>query len=128
MEQTLWDRLSVFHGSFDLPAAEAVCSGEDLPTDKVIHVLAGLVDKSILTTTNERDVVEYQLCETLREYAAERLSDADRAGLRRRHVGWYAEVVRQAQDQWFTEDQVHQLTALRRKHSNLRPPSGTASS
>lgn len=120
MEQSLWNRLSVFQGAFDLAAAEAACSGEEIPEDKVIHVLAGLVDKSILTTTEEGDVVQYHLCETLREYAAERLGEADRAELRRRHVEWYVENVRQAQNQWFTEGQVPQLAALRHEHSNLR--------
>ena len=48
-EQLLWARCAIFAGSFDLGAAEAVCSDEDVPAGTVLDTLASLVDKSILT-------------------------------------------------------------------------------
>ena len=47
-EQALWARMSVFDGGADLEAVESVC-GE--PGPRRLEVLAGLVDKSVLTAT-----------------------------------------------------------------------------
>jgi predicted ATPase/DNA-binding CsgD family transcriptional regulator len=47
VERTTWTRLSVFAGSFDLAAAEAVCGG-DLKAGQVTEAVIGLVDKSVL--------------------------------------------------------------------------------
>ena len=49
-ERTLWARLGVFPGSFDLEAVEQVCAGDDVPRELVLDLLSGLVDKSILLT------------------------------------------------------------------------------
>jgi predicted ATPase len=48
-EQALWVRASVFAGVFDLAAAEAVCSGDGVAAETMLDLVAGLVDKSILT-------------------------------------------------------------------------------
>jgi non-specific serine/threonine protein kinase len=68
---------SVFAGSLDLTAAEAVCAGDGLPPGDVLVGLAGLVDKSVLLLHEERSgPVRYRWLETLREYGSERLADA----------------------------------------------------
>ena len=48
-EQTLFDRLSAFAGSFSLEAVEQVCSGDRVPQEEVLDLLAGLVDRSLVT-------------------------------------------------------------------------------
>ena len=63
-EQTLFRRLAVFAGGCTLEAAEDV-AGADLDT------LQSLVEKSLLRFSNGR----YWMLETIREYAAERLSE-----------------------------------------------------
>jgi predicted ATPase len=67
-EQRLFARLSVFRGGCTLEAAEAVV-GADLDT------VQSLVDKSLLRHSEER----YWMLETIREYAAERLDEAEDA-------------------------------------------------
>ena len=47
-EQVLWSRLSVFAGSFSIPAAQAVCAGGPLGRAEVLPALIGLVDKSVV--------------------------------------------------------------------------------
>jgi DNA-binding CsgD family transcriptional regulator len=47
-EQSAWERLSVFAGSFDLNAAEAVCCDAGLPPGQVTKAVIGLVEKSVL--------------------------------------------------------------------------------
>jgi predicted ATPase/class 3 adenylate cyclase len=70
-ERTVFRRLSVFPGSFDLPAVEAVCAQDDL---EVIEILLRLVDRSLVAY--EANEERYHLLETIRHYAADRLDDA----------------------------------------------------
>jgi predicted ATPase/DNA-binding SARP family transcriptional activator len=79
-EQQLLARLSVFAGSFSLEAAELVCEAD-------LDRLTGLVDKSLVGTHGRRGVVRYQLLETIRQYAAERLGKSGEArDVRQRHA------------------------------------------
>ena len=65
----LLPRLSVFAGTFDLAAASAVSGGD------AVDALGQLVDRSMVEPSDGR----FRLIETIREYAAERLGDADPA-------------------------------------------------
>ena len=78
-EQRLFRALSVFAGGCTLDGAEGV-AGADLDT------LQSLVEKSLLRYSNER----YWMLETVREYAADTLADAQE--LHRRHARFYTEV------------------------------------
>jgi non-specific serine/threonine protein kinase len=120
MEQLLWGWLSVFEGSFGLEAAEIVCSGGDIPADKMLYVIAGLVDKSIVATGEGDGELNYHLLETLREYGRERLREPEREAIARRHRDYYAGLVEQAEQEWFSATQLPQLANLRRAHPNLR--------
>jgi predicted ATPase/class 3 adenylate cyclase len=78
--QALLARLSVFAGSFSVEAAERVCDAD-------IDTLAALVELSLLKPAPDDRFV---LLETVREFAAERLTDpADL--LAQRHREWFAE-------------------------------------
>ncbi|MDX6280050.1 MAG: hypothetical protein QOH03_1121, partial [Kribbellaceae bacterium] len=67
-EQSLWARLSVFAGGFDLAGAEAVGGGLD--------VLAGLVDKSIVQREQRGGATRFRLLEPVRQYGLRRLREA----------------------------------------------------
>jgi tetratricopeptide (TPR) repeat protein len=84
-EQQLLARLSVFRGGATLTAAEAVCrGGGKLP---VLDGLASLLDKSLLRMDEQS---RFQLLETVREFAAERLDAAGEAAtVRTRHAHFY---------------------------------------
>ncbi|MGI9644255.1 MAG: adenylate/guanylate cyclase domain-containing protein [Ilumatobacteraceae bacterium] len=74
-EQAVFRRASVFAGDFDLGAAEAICAGDDVPSTRVIELVTGLVDKSMLVPEEtDRGEVRYRLLETMRHYGAERLT------------------------------------------------------
>ena len=85
-ERRLFRGLSVFAGGCTYEAAEAV-SGADA------DLLQSLLDKSLIRrregTSREP---RYWMLETIREFAAERLSEDDRAeDVRDAHARWYAE-------------------------------------
>ncbi len=74
-ERTLFARLSVFSGGFDLDAAERTCGGGGLRSEGVAGVLGGLVDKSLVVASRTDDQFRYSQLETLRRFGAERLAD-----------------------------------------------------
>jgi predicted ATPase len=61
-ERTLWPRLSVFAGGFELDAAEGICGGDLAPAD-LLDLVASLVGKSILIREGHGAVVRYRLLE-----------------------------------------------------------------
>jgi non-specific serine/threonine protein kinase len=74
-ERVVLARLSVFAGSFGLAAAEAVASGPDIPAAEVLGHLGALVDKSLVQFGDAgAGPGRYRLLETVRQYAAGKLS------------------------------------------------------
>lgn len=73
-EATLFRRLGVFPGSFDLVACQEVCGGE-LDRGAVFEVLACLVDKSLVQARAAEG--RFELLETIRVYAREALAATD---------------------------------------------------
>lgn len=96
-ERLLWARASVFAGSFDLDAAEQVCSDDALPCHEVLDVVAGLIDKSVLLREDHETGVRYRMLETIREFGRERLAEAaDELTLRRRHGEHFLRLIERA--------------------------------
>lgn len=119
-EQALWARLSVFAGSFDLAAAEAVCSDDDVRADDMLDLLASLVDKSIVLREGAKSKVRYRLLETIRAYGRERLSLAGVENeFRRRHRDYYLQLAERCEDCWFGPDQIEWWDRLQSEQSNL---------
>ena len=67
-ERALFARLSVFAGGFDLDAAHGVCGDPADTEDDTLDLLAGLVDKSMVTADHTADTTWYRLLETMRQY------------------------------------------------------------
>jgi predicted ATPase/DNA-binding SARP family transcriptional activator len=86
-ERRLFARLAVFPSAFALDRVEAVCAGPPLSPSAVPTLLARLSDQSLVQAGRGR----FWLLETLRAYAAERLTSADRLALRARHASDVAE-------------------------------------
>ena len=90
-ERRLFARLAVFRGGCTLESAEAVCEAE-------LDTLASLLDKSLLRRRTGRLGEErFWMLETIREYAAERLEQAeDVSEIHRRHAVRMLEIARSA--------------------------------
>src|SRR5215207_8640829 len=82
-------RLSVFAGSFELDAAEAVVAGEGIDRDDVLDLVAGLAEQSMLEVVERHGRARYRLLATIRVYARHRLSELDDpARVRDRHLAF----------------------------------------
>jgi predicted ATPase/DNA-binding winged helix-turn-helix (wHTH) protein len=88
-ERAVLRRASVFAGGFTLEAAQAVAVGSGVGESDVFHLLARLVDKSLLHYEDQGLPGRYRMLETIREYALQRLDESDdRADTRKRHLEW----------------------------------------
>lgn len=120
-ERTLWARLSVFTGGFDLDAVEQVCADEELSGQPVLELVASLVDKSILVPEDQGTHVRYRLLETLREYGRERLRELGaESPLRRRHRDYYLRLAERCETEWFGPNQLMWFNVLSGNLPNLR--------
>jgi non-specific serine/threonine protein kinase len=120
-ERLVWSRASVFSGSFDLDAAESVCSGDGVEPGLIIDVVDALVDKSVFVREEQEGIARYRMLETVREYGQDRLAEAgDLLRVRRRHRDWYAALAARFDAEWLSTQQVSWVHRLRRDHANLR--------
>lgn len=99
-EQLLLDRLSVFGGTFDLDAAEEICSDDHIDSYDVIDLIASLVDKSLVTVIRSGEATRYRLLETVRQYASAHLDEAAVALLRHGHLTHMAASMVEANQRW----------------------------
>jgi predicted ATPase/DNA-binding CsgD family transcriptional regulator len=98
VQQLALARLSVFAGSFELDAAEAVVGGEGIDGGDVLDLVAGLVEQSLLQVAQRRGSARYRLLETIREYARQRLSELDDPDrVRGRHLEFHVGLAGRAQ-------------------------------
>jgi len=127
-ERLLWARISVFAGSFDLDAAEYVCSGRGLPQEEVVELLSELVAKSVVLREQAGpqppgvDQADgYRLLDTVREYGAHWLrASGEERTLRRLHRDWYLGLASWGELEWFSPRQVPTSVRTQRAHANLR--------
>ncbi len=104
-ERQVFDRLSVFVGSFDIDAAEAVAGFEPVEPETVLDEIGSLVDSSMLATARTGATVRYRLLQTMREFAARRLAESDDGfETARRHARHHLDLVREAGRARMTRD------------------------
>jgi predicted ATPase/DNA-binding NarL/FixJ family response regulator len=120
-EQILWARASVFAGTFDLEAAERVCSGDSVEQRDVVRSLTGLVDKSVVVAEQHPSGTRFRLLEPLRQYGLEKLRTAGREQvMRERHRDHFIEWAERREKEWFGPAQPQIFALTRLEHANLR--------
>jgi len=117
-QRVLLRRLSVFRGGWTLEAAEAVCAGGAAPAGDVLELLTGLVGQSLAVASGGR----FRLLETIREYAGDRLVDANEAeAVREHHARYFLDLAEQAEPELRRPQQSQWLERLRAENDNFQP-------
>jgi predicted ATPase len=121
-EQELFRRLSMFAGGWDLEAAEAVGAAEPAEAGRVLDLLSGLVEKSLVVAEAEaRGAVRYGMLEPVRHYALELLEEGGETGeTRGRHAAFFAALAEEAYPKLRAVPQVEWLRRLDKENDNLR--------
>ncbi|WP_203924039.1 AfsR/SARP family transcriptional regulator [Rugosimonospora africana] len=120
-ERTLWRRLSVFAGGATLEAVERVCADDLVATDRVLDLLAALVDKSLLEMREDTGTPRYQMLEIIKAYGHDRLVEAGELdAAQRAHAGYFLELAENAEHHLLTAEQLAWLARLSADHDNLQ--------
>ncbi|WP_283134681.1 BTAD domain-containing putative transcriptional regulator [Rhizohabitans arisaemae] len=117
-ERAVLRRLAVHPGGCTLAAAEAVCAGDGVSGGEVLDLLAGLVDRSLVTRA---DGPRFRLLESVSAYCLDRLGEAgEEPALRRRHADHYLALAEQAESRLRGSGQREWLRRLDAEAANLR--------
>ncbi|MBX6771057.1 MAG: tetratricopeptide repeat protein [Chloroflexi bacterium] len=125
-ERRLFRRLAVFTGGFTLAAVEGICTGDGIDHSTALDLLSRLIDKSLVSLSSaDGDLARYDLLESIRAYAAERLDAAGEIrALRARHARWFSDLAETAEPALWGGEQVHWLRRLQDEEANLRAALG----
>ena len=92
-ERILLRRMSAFTGGWTLPAAEEVCSGGSIEAWQILDLLTHLIDKSLVVAESQGSIERYRSLETIRQYAQERLLEAEEVDeLARKHANVHMDI------------------------------------
>jgi predicted ATPase/DNA-binding winged helix-turn-helix (wHTH) protein len=121
-EQKLLRRLSVFAGGSSLEATEAVCNtSRDLGID-VLDGLSSLVDKNLVQRSDRSQTeARFAMLETIREYAAERLTESgEQPATRRAHAAYCLVLAEEGNPELSSADRTIWLRQCDLEIDNLR--------
>jgi predicted ATPase/DNA-binding CsgD family transcriptional regulator len=128
-ERTLWARLSVFQGPFNVAAAREVCASAGLDRDDVFETIIRLVDKSVLTRVQPpriggSDVEQpawYRMLDTIHEFGTETLqASGAQDEIRGRFIDRYLKKARYFSAHLTDPSQLELFRELRREHFNIQ--------
>ncbi len=118
-ERTVLRRLAVFAGGASLEAAEWVCAVDTVERYEVLELLTSLAEKSLLVTENGA-APRYRMLTTIREYAVDRLAEAEETGLARQaHLAYFTWLAESAEPHLRRAEQLEWLAILKAEHDNL---------
>ena len=121
LERALFRRLSIFAGGFSLEAAEAVTTGLGLDPGDILDLVADLAAKSLVVVTGQGNSQRYRLLETIRAYAAGKLSGTgEQADLPGRHLAWFLDLAELADSRLAGPGRGRLMRSLEADQENFR--------
>ena len=119
-EKTLLHQLAVHRGGASRSSLLAVAQNDGLDEATVNHLLAALVDKSIISVSFPGEEARYDLLDTVRDYALERLGESGGlAAARRSHAEYFATLAETARLELRGGDCMDWLRRLELDNENL---------
>jgi predicted ATPase/DNA-binding CsgD family transcriptional regulator len=121
-ERTLLCRFSVFAGGWTLEAAKNICADETISAYTVIHMLAQLVNKSLVTVENEAaGGIRYYLLDAIWDFAREKLMGVDEIqNIYNSHLSYFLNLAQTAEPNLHGQEQIAWLDRLGHELPNLR--------
>jgi predicted ATPase/DNA-binding CsgD family transcriptional regulator len=126
-ERTLFPRLAIFAGSWDLDAMEQICVTATPGSTAIVDTLVYLVNKSLVVAEEqegwEKDTAEvrYRLLDTTHQYALEKLQqDGSLQQVSEQHYTWYLRLAERANEHLYGAEQMAWLQRLEMETANLR--------
>ena len=120
-EKQVLERLAVFAGGWTLEAAETVCSSGNIEDWEVLDHLTSLTDKNLVIAEQKHGHTRYQLLETVRQYARDRLLERGGGEVwRDRHLAYFIDLAEQAEPQMARQEQNVWFSRLETEHDNFR--------
>jgi predicted ATPase len=121
-ERALFRRLAVFAGGWTMDAAEAVSARGGPSELDVVDGIASLLDKNLIRRAEPAaGEPRFEMLETLREFAAEQLTEAgERKNTRARHACFFAALAEEGEPELRGPRQVEWLERLAAEHDNIR--------
>ena len=119
-EKRIFHQLSVFVSGFDLEAFENICSTGQADQKDLLDLITTLVDKSLVISKNMEDgTYRYQLLETIRHYAKEKLLESGESDtIRDSHYQYYYRLCERAYRE-NTSKFVYWVARLELEHENI---------
>jgi predicted ATPase/DNA-binding SARP family transcriptional activator len=119
-EKTLLHQLAVHRGGACLPSLIAVGASHGLDETTVTYLLGALVDKSIVSVSFPAGYARYDLLDTVRDYARERLAESGGlAAARKAHAEYFATLADRARTELRGRDWQAWTRRLELENDNL---------
>jgi non-specific serine/threonine protein kinase len=122
-ERILFRRLSVFAGGWTLEASEVVVSDESMGESKVLELISGLVEKSLIIAdlTTEYDRVRYRLLDPIRQYALEKLQHSGEIeDVKRAHAEYFLALAEEIEPHLIGPREAESFERLEEELDNFR--------
>jgi predicted ATPase/DNA-binding SARP family transcriptional activator len=128
-ERRVFERLSVFRGSFSLAAARVVCADDNIGAGDVTELIGRLVEKSLVLAERDEhaDYTRGRMLQTLSDYGRHRLEESgDAERVYRAHVSYFSDFALRSLVALRGVKQLGWLRAVTANLPNLRAALGTS--
>ncbi len=120
-QKQLFDRLSIFAGSFSFEAAIEVCGDDDVDSAEMLDTLMSLVDKSMISTDRGVGEIRFTMLETLRQFGTEQLGERnERQTFEQAHARFFRELAQHQARQLISSKEAEVWDQLDREWANIR--------